>query len=44
MTIALFAIIGAIIKPGVGYWIIFSAYCALRLIQLVATVIKHINE
>lgn len=30
MSIALFAIIGATIKPGVAYWILFGFYCAFK--------------
>jgi uncharacterized membrane protein len=40
MGIALFAIIGATIKAGVDYWICFSVYCLIWLIQLVAKLIE----
>lgn len=31
MSIVLFAIIGATIKAGVGYWICFAVFCAFKL-------------
>ncbi len=40
MSVVLFAIIGATIKAGVGYWICFSVYCLICLIQLVAKLIE----
>lgn len=39
MSIVLFAIIGATIKAGVGYWICFALYCVLQLISLVAKIL-----
>ena len=35
MGIVLFAIIGAQIRAGVGYWICFALYCAFRLIKAI---------
>lgn len=41
MPIVLFAILGASIRPGAGYWICFAIYCVLY----VANAIKEaINE
>ena len=40
MGIVLFAIIGATIKAGVGYWICFAVYCLLWLIQFIAKLIE----
>lgn len=36
MSIVLFAIIGAIIKAGTGYWICYSIYCVVSFIRLLA--------
>lgn len=36
MSIVLFAIIGATIKAGSGYWICFALYCLFRLIESIA--------
>ena len=33
MSIVLFAIIGATIKAGTGYWICFAAFCMIKVIQ-----------
>ena len=44
MSIALFAIIGATIKAGVGYWICFSVLCLFRLIKFVGAFIKWAEE
>lgn len=35
MSIALFAIIGATIKPDVGYWIVFGFYCAVKALKFI---------
>ena len=35
MSIILFAIIGATIKAGVGYWIVFAMYCTWRLAKII---------
>lgn len=40
MSVVLFAIIGTTIKAGVGYWICFSVYCLISLIQLIAKLIE----
>lgn len=40
VSIVLFAIVGATIKAGVGYWICFSVYCLIWLIRLVAKLIE----
>lgn len=44
MSIALFAIIGATIKAGVGYWICFSVLCLFRLICLIGKIVKWAEE
>ena len=41
MTIAMFAIIGAAINAGVGYWILFGVYCACRLVEATIKVIEE---
>lgn len=33
MAIALFAIIGAQLHAGVGYWICYGVFCAIKLSQ-----------
>ena len=38
MSIALFAIIGAKIGAGVGYWVCYGIYCAAKLIKALNTV------
>ena len=35
MTIVLFAIIGALIEAGVGYWICFAVFCVIKLGQAI---------
>ena len=35
MSIVLFAIIGATIKAGVGYWICYAAYCLFYFIKCI---------
>lgn len=40
MAIVLFAIIGATIEAGVGYWICFSVYCVLRFIKALLEVLE----
>ncbi len=44
MPIALFAIIGAIIDAGVGYWICFGIYCLAVAIKIFMDVIKKLGE
>ena len=44
MPIALFAIIGALIDAGVGYWICFSIYCTAFAIRTIMEVIKKLDE
>lgn len=44
MSIVLFAIIGATIKAGAGYWICFSVFCLLKAIRLIADLIKGVTE
>lgn len=44
MSIVLFAIIGATIKAGVGYWICFSILCLIKAITIIAKVIKEAME
>ena len=40
MGIVLFAIIGATIKAGVGYWICFSVYCTWKIAMIIADFCK----
>ena len=35
MTIILFAIIGATIKPGTAYWICYAVYCIYKTLKYV---------
>lgn len=35
MSIALFAILGAKLGAGVGYWICFGIYCGCQLIKAI---------
>lgn len=44
MPIVLFAIIGALIDAGVGYWICFSIYCAAVAIKLIMDVVKKLDD
>jgi hypothetical protein len=44
MPIVLFAIIGALIDAGVGYWICFSIYCAAVAIRAIVDVVKKLDE
>ena len=39
MSIVLFAIIGAHINAGIGYWICFGGYCLLKLVRAIITVV-----
>lgn len=41
MVITLFAIIGAQIHAGVGYWICFGLYCAYRLASAIKETIEE---
>jgi hypothetical protein len=42
MSIVLFAIIGATIKAGVGYWVCFAWYCVLDLISFICKILGKI--
>ena len=44
MSIALFAIIGAVIHPPVGYWIVFGFYCLYRIVDAIYEAAKHENH
>jgi hypothetical protein len=44
MPIVLFAIIGALIDAGVGYWICFSIYCTAVAIKLIMDVVKKLDD
>lgn len=44
MPIVLFAIIGALIDAGVGYWICFSIYCTFVAINLIMKVVKKLDN
>lgn len=44
MSIAMFAIIGATINAGVGYWICFSVFCVIKAVKLVCDIVKVANE
>lgn len=44
MSIALFAIIGALIGAGAGYWIVFSIFCAFKVANWIVTIAKDLNE
>lgn len=44
MSIALFAIIGALIGAGAGYWIVFSIFCAFKLAKFIGSVIKEMDK
>lgn len=44
ISIALFAIIGATIKAGVAYWILFSIYCVCQAVKLAGAIIKAAGE
>jgi hypothetical protein len=41
MSIILFAIIGANIKAGAGYWIIFAAFCTWEMAKCIAKFIDN---
>ena len=41
MAIVLFAIIGATIKAGVGYWICFGIFCAVKVGMAVRETIEE---
>jgi hypothetical protein len=41
MAIVLFAIIGATINAGTGYWICFSIYCFFTVIRAIKETIKE---
>lgn len=41
MAIVLFAIIGATINAGAGYWICFAIYCTVFLIKTICDVVKE---
>ena len=42
MAIALFAIIGATIHAGVGYWICYGVFCAFKLFNAIKASIKEL--
>ena len=44
MSIVLFAIIGATIKAGTAYWICFSGYCALEVIEFIGELLQKTKE
>ncbi len=44
MSIALFAIIGAVIHAPVGYWIVFGFYCLYRVADAIYEVTKKAKE
>ena len=44
MGIVLFAIIGAQIQAGVGYWVCYGAYCAIQLGRAIYKTIKEATE
>jgi hypothetical protein len=44
MSIVLFAILGATVKAGAGYWICFGGYCALKLLFAIASAYKQKNQ
>lgn len=44
MSIILFAIIGATIKAGVGYWVFFYLLCSWKLARIVGYICKDKNE
>jgi uncharacterized membrane protein len=41
MTIVLFAILGAIVNAGAGYWICFAIYCVMFLIKTIVDVVRE---
>ena len=41
MSVVLFAIIGATIKAGTGYWICYSLYCVIWFIKFLANFITE---
>lgn len=40
MTIAMFAIIGAMLNMGTGYWVCFGIYCVLSILDFIVKVTK----
>lgn len=44
MSIVLFAIIGATIKAGTGYWICFAVYCVIRFISATVKAVKSMDD
>lgn len=44
MGIVLFAIIGATIKAGAGYWICFTVYCLIKAAKYIAYASKILDE
>lgn len=44
MSIVLFAMIGAAIKAGAWYWIIFGIFCANWLLTTIGKIIIEINK
>ena len=43
MSIVLFALIGASINAGVTYWICFSIYCMLKVINFFLNILNETN-
>lgn len=41
MSIALFAILGAITKAHAGYWIVFGFYCLFKLMKAIYETAKE---
>lgn len=44
MAITLFAIIGATINAGVGYWICYGIFCAVKLFTAIKEVMKEMSD
>ena len=44
MSIVLFAIIGATIGAGAGYWILFGIYCALVLVRSIINITENLGK
>lgn len=44
MSIVLFAMIGAMLKAGAAYWIIYGIFCAFKVGKAVADTIKEMDN
>lgn len=44
LSIVLFAIIGATIEAGLGYWIVFSVFALCKAVQLFCKIFKFLDE